>query len=47
VAALASSINLSLRRTSYDARKLGQYGLHEMIGSGGMGEVYRATHSLG
>ncbi len=46
IAALASNLNLSLRRTSYDASKLGQYDLHEMIGSGGMGEVYRATHSL-
>ncbi len=46
VAATASRVNLSLRRRNFDARSVGQYDVHEQIGAGGMGEVYRATHSL-
>ena len=46
VAVTASRVNLSLRRRNYDARRVGQYDVHEQIGAGGMGEVYRATHAL-
>jgi serine/threonine-protein kinase len=46
VAVVASRVNLSLRRRSYDARHVGHYNLHGKIGAGAMGEVYLATHSL-
>lgn len=46
VATFASKINLGLRRRTYDARRLGQYELVRLIGSGAMGEVYEANHAL-
>ena len=46
VACVASRVNLSLRRRTYEASHLGQYEIHGKIGAGAMGEVYEATHSL-
>lgn len=46
IAAVASRVNLGLRRTSYDARHLGQYRIGKRIGEGAMGEVYLAEHSM-
>ena len=43
---LGAHVMNTLRREAFEARQMGQYELRSKIGSGGMGEVWKAEHQM-